>query len=109
MVTSVCPRSKCAAPSGFPLQPSCGRLIAPPDNAWPAPWPHTHAPCTPCSPYQSVGSVLVYVMMLLVAIDICLNFHVARFKDGQLVTDRRQTTSKATFLSTSCQVRAAAA
>jgi hypothetical protein len=29
-------------------------------------------------------------MMMLVAIDICLNFHVARFKDGQLVTDRRQ-------------------
>ena len=29
-------------------------------------------------------------MMMLIAIDICVNFRVARFKEGQLVTDGRQ-------------------
>ncbi|KAL4435944.1 hypothetical protein ABPG77_000706 [Micractinium sp. CCAP 211/92] len=41
-------------------------------------------------PYDSAGSILVYIMMVLIAIDVVLNFRVARYKEGQLVTSKRQ-------------------
>ncbi|PSC76146.1 potassium NKT2 [Micractinium conductrix] len=41
-------------------------------------------------PYASAGSILVYCMMALIAVDIAVSFRVARYKDGQLVTDKRQ-------------------
>ncbi|KAL4458838.1 hypothetical protein ABPG75_013703 [Micractinium tetrahymenae] len=41
-------------------------------------------------PYASAGSILVYIMMLLIAMDIAINFRVARYKEGQLVTSKRQ-------------------
>lgn len=41
-------------------------------------------------PYDSAGSILVYTMMFLIVADIAVNFRVARFKDGQLLTDKRQ-------------------
>jgi hypothetical protein len=43
-------------------------------------------------PYTSAGSILVYVMMLLIVLDMALNFRVARYKQGQLVTCKRTLT-----------------
>lgn len=41
-------------------------------------------------PYASAGSIIQYVLTALITIDICVTFFVARFVEGELVTDLRQ-------------------
>lgn len=50
------------------------------------------APSSPVTyrPYGSAGSIIQYVLTALITIDICVTFFVARFVEGELVTDLRQ-------------------
>lgn len=40
-------------------------------------------------PYNSATSIIEYTTMVLIVIDMCLSFNVARFHQGILITDRR--------------------
>ena len=41
-------------------------------------------------PYGSSTTIVVYVCLVVILVDICVNFRVARYKDGRLVTNPRE-------------------